>query len=92
MSKRTLASRIFMPDELNTLYRAFQRACTECDLTGAPGGAFLARSLMTRYRHGVTNEEDLVKIARLIVWRRRGLSGLHVAPQSGKRPTSLTTH
>ena len=92
MSKRTLASRIYTPDDVDMLYRAFSRACAECDLTGAPGRAFLARALMTRFGHGLTSEDDLVKIARVIVWRRRGLgwSADSSAAETPVRP--LTTH
>lgn len=88
MSKRTLESRIYTPDELDMLHRAFNRVCDECDLTGAQGRAFLARALMTRYNRGVTGEDDLVKIARAIVWRRRGLGGLRVVHPSGASPVA----
>ncbi len=88
MSKRTLASRIYTPDELDMLHRAFDRVCSECDLTGAQGRAFLARALMTRYNPGVTGEDDLVKIARAIVWRRRGLSALRVVQPAGACPVA----
>ena len=95
MSKRTLASRGYTPEELDVLCKAFRRACAECDLTGASGRAFLARALMTRFKNGVTSEEDLVAIARIIVWRKRGLDGLSVDAnqQSGPqaRPVALLT-
>jgi hypothetical protein len=82
MSKRSLENRIYTPDELDVLSKAFRRACAECDLTGPAGQTLLARALMTRFKNGVTNEDDLVDVARIIVWRRRGLDGgLHVVPQ-----------
>lgn len=81
MSKRTLENRGYTPDELDVLSKAFRRACAECDLTGPAGRALLARALMTRFRNGVTREDDLVDVARIIVWRRRGLGGgLQVVP------------
>lgn len=88
MSKRTLASRIYTPDELDMLHRAFKRACCECDLTGAQGRAFLARALIARYNRGVTDEDDLVNIARVIVWRRRGLGGLEVVQSADAGPVA----
>ena len=79
MSKRSLENRIYTPDELDVLSKAFKRACAECDLTGPAGQTLLARALMTRFKNGVTREDDLVDVARIIVWRRRGLGGgLHV--------------
>jgi hypothetical protein len=79
MSKRSLENRIYTPDELDVLSKAFKRACAECDLTGPAGQTLLARALMTRFKNGVTKEDDLVDVARIIVWRRRGLGGgLHV--------------
>ena len=75
MSKRSLEHRIYTPDELNILSKAFRRACAECGLTGPAGQTLLARALMTRFKNGVTKEDDLVDVARIMVWRRRGLSG-----------------
>ncbi len=75
MSKRTLENRSYTPEELEMLSRAFGRVCADCDLTGAAGRAFVARALLSRFRNGVMDEDDLVEIARLIVWRRRGLGG-----------------
>ncbi|MFN3889670.1 MAG: hypothetical protein ACK4MV_04665 [Beijerinckiaceae bacterium] len=87
MSKRSLENRVYTPDELNVLARAFRRACVECDLTGPAGQALLARALMTRFKNGVTREDDLVDIARIIVWRRRGLGGgLQVVARSPAAP------
>jgi hypothetical protein len=77
-----------MPDELDMLCCAFNRVCSECGLTGAQGRAFLARALMTRYCRGVTDEDDLVNIARKIVWRRRGLGGLRVVQPPGNAPVA----
>jgi len=79
MYKRSYEDNVYSPDELSVLSSAFERACTECNLTGALGRDILAKALFQRFRHGVTREDDLVKIARIIVWRRRGLGpGLHV--------------
>ncbi len=84
MSKRSLENRIYTPDELDVLSKAFRRACAECDLTGPAGKTLLARALMTRFKNGVTREDDLVDVARIIVWRRRGLGGgLHVVAKDG---------
>lgn len=79
MSKRFLDDNLFTPADLDILTKAFKRACTECALTGAAGRAVLAKTLLTRFKNGVTREEDLVDVARISVWRRRGLGpGLHV--------------
>ncbi|MDP2357612.1 MAG: hypothetical protein Q8M31_16335 [Beijerinckiaceae bacterium] len=86
MSKRSLASRVYTPEELDVLCKAFRRACVECDLTGPSGRAFLARALMTRFKSGITKEDDLVDIARIIVWRRRGLDGLRVVASQQAKP------
>ena len=84
MSKRTLENRIYTPDELDVLSKAFRRACAECGLTGPAGQKVLARALMTRFKNGVTREDDLVDVARIIVWRRRGLGGgLQVVAKDG---------
>lgn len=82
--RRSAESRIYTPDELNVLSRAFRRACAECDLTGPAGRTLLARALLTRFKNGVTREDDLVDVARIIVWRRRGLGGLQVVTRDGK--------
>jgi hypothetical protein len=88
MNKRSIENRGFTPDELDVLSKAFRRACAECDLTGSSGRALLARTLMTRFQNGVTREDDLVKIARIIVWRRRGLGGgIHLV-KSDARPVA----
>jgi len=79
MSKRSLDESLYTPADLDVLSKAFERACTECALTGAAGRAVLARTLLTRFKNGVTKEDDLVDVARIFVWRRRGLGpGLHV--------------
>jgi hypothetical protein len=89
MSKRSFENRAYTPDDLDVLSKAFRRACAECDLTGPAGRALLARALLTRFRNGVTREDDLVDIARIIVWRRRGLDGgLRVAHPA--KPAALT--
>ena len=86
MSKRSIENRGYTPEELDMLSNAFQRVCSECDLTGPSGRAQLARALMTRFRNGVTREKDLVNIARVIVWRRRGLNGgLHLVGGETRR-------
>lgn len=91
MSKRTLENRGYTPDELDVLSKAFRRACAECDLTGPAGRALLARALMTRFRNGVTREDDLVDVARIIVWRRRGLGGgLQVVPGSANAKSAAS--
>ena len=91
MSKRTLENRGYTPDELDVLSKAFRRACAECDLTGPAGRALLAQALMTRFRNGVTREDDLVDVARIIVWRRRGLGGgLQVVPGSGNAKSAAS--
>lgn len=85
MSKRSLEHRVYTPDDLNILSKAFRRACAECDLTGPAGQRLLARTMMSRFKNGVTKEDDLVDVARIVVWRRRGLDGgLHVAPSPAK--------
>lgn len=91
MSERPIESRGYTPDELDVLSRAFQRACAECDLTGLAGRTLLAKALMTRFKNGVTREDDLVNVARIMVWRRRGLDGgLHVvAKPEPKRPAAI---
>ncbi len=79
MSKRFLDENLYTPADLGILSRAFDRACTECALTGAAGRAVLAKTLLIRFKNGVTREEDLVDVARIFVWRRRGLGpGLHL--------------
>lgn len=79
MIKRSYEENVYTPDELSVLSSAFERACSECNLTGARGRDVLAKALLQRFKHGVTREDDLVDIARIIVWRRRGLGpGLHV--------------
>ncbi|MBX9759924.1 MAG: hypothetical protein K2Y29_14195 [Beijerinckiaceae bacterium] len=86
MSKRSLEDRIYTPDDLSILSKAFRRACAECDLTGPAGQTLLARALMSSFKHGVTKEDDLVDVARIMVWRRRGLDGgLHVVQPAGSR-------
>lgn len=85
MSKRSLEHRVYTPDELDVLSKAFRRACAECDLTGPAGRTLLARALMSSFKNGVTKEDDLVDVARIVVWRRRGLNGgLHIVPSPAK--------
>lgn len=91
MSKRSLASKIYTPEELDVLCNAFRRACAECNLTGDSGRTFLARALMARYKIGVTQEDDLVGIARTIVWRRRGLNGRSIAANRNARSNARVT-
>lgn len=88
---RPIENQSYTPDELDVLSRAFRRACAECDLTGPAGRALLAQALMTRFKHGVTREDDLVNVARILVWRRRGLDGgLHLVsqPETRRRATA----
>lgn len=86
MSKRSLAGRVYTPEELDVLCKAFRRVCAECDLTGPSGRAFLARALMTRFKDGATSEEDLVGIARNIVWQKRGLDSHSIVANAKGRP------
>ncbi len=87
MSNRSIENRSFTPDDIAMLSQAFRRVCAECDLTGPVGRALLARTLMARFQSGLTREDELVNIARIIVWRSRGLrGGLHAVHEAAAGP------
>jgi hypothetical protein len=63
---------IYMPDEITVMSAAIDEASVECNLTGSHGRQRLARALLQRYQPG-TSRRELVELAKLIVWRQRGL-------------------